>query len=69
MILIQRSPNYMTANQLQDIINKYNWGFRTNITSNKISKLLHVELNKSDNNFLKDIKIRKNKKKVLEYSI
>lgn len=69
MILIQQSPKYMTSSQICDIINKYNWGFKTNITSNKIGKLLHSELRKSDYNFMSDIKSRKGKNKLMEYCI
>lgn len=54
MILIQR-PYEMTANQIADIINSYDFGFRTSITSAKIGRLLAYELSKHDNHFLKDI--------------
>lgn len=56
MILIQKSPNRLTSNQLANIINKYEWGFRTSITSAKIGKLLSYELVKTDYHFLNNIK-------------
>ena len=56
MILIQQSPKSLTANQLSDIINKYDWGFRTNITSKKISKVLSYEISRKENHFMNMIK-------------
>lgn len=55
MILIHSNPNCLTSKQIADIINSYDWGFRTSITNKMISKLLNYELNKSENHFLKCI--------------
>lgn len=68
MILIQKSPKRLTANQLTEIINKYNWGFRTSITSAKIGRLLAYELKKHDKNFLSNVKASK-RRGILVYSI
>lgn len=43
-ILIHKSPNQLSAHQLAEIINEYDWGFRTGITSRKIGKFLSYEL-------------------------
>lgn len=59
MILIQKSPKYLTANQISTIINKYKWGFRTSISSAMIGKLLTEELMKKNNHFLSSIDTRK----------
>ena len=67
MILIQKSPKYLTSKQLADIINKYNWGFRTNISSAKIGKLMSVELNKKSNHFMDCIQSRKRKNDIKVY--
>lgn len=59
MVLIQKSPRYMSANQISNFINQYKWGFRTSITSAKVSKLLSEELMKKDKHFLSGIDSRK----------
>ena len=58
MILIQRSPKQLTANQLADIINKYDFAFRTSITSAVIGRLLSGELNKNQSHFMDMIKVK-----------
>ena len=58
-ILIQESPSGLTASQITSIINQYNWGFKSAITSSKIGKLLGYEISKHDTNFLKNIDSRK----------
>lgn len=58
-ILISRYPKGLTAAQLTDIINNYEWGFKSSVTSSKIGKLLGYELSKHDTNFLKDLYSRK----------
>lgn len=68
MILIQKSPNRLTANQIADIINKYEWGFRTSITSAKIARLLSYELKKHDNHFLSNIRASK-RRGILVYNV
>ena len=55
MILIQRSPDSLTSNQISQIINSYEWGFQTSISSAKIGKLLGYELSKKNGNFMNDI--------------
>ena len=60
MILIEKSPKKLSSNQLANIINRYKWGFRTQITSAKIGKLLSYELKKNNNNFLSSIESVKN---------
>ena len=67
MILIQKSPKKLTANQIAKIINKYNWAFRSPVTSSKIGKLLAYELRKHDKHFLKNVKSSKQRKGVLVY--
>ena len=51
MILIQKSPEYLSANELKNIINKYKWGIKTPITNKVISKILSSELNKNEKHF------------------
>lgn len=55
MILIQRSPKKLSSKQLANIINKYDWGFRSEITSIKVGKLIGYELNKRTKHFMDDI--------------
>lgn len=55
MILIQRSPDSLTSNQINQIINSYEWGFQTSISSAKIGKLLGYELSKKNSHFMNDI--------------
>lgn len=55
MILIQRSPDSLTSNQISQIINSYEWGFQTSISSAKIGKLLGYELSKKNGHFMSDI--------------
>lgn len=55
MILIQRSPDSLTSNQISQIINSYEWGFQTSISSAKIGKLLGYELSKKNGHFMNDI--------------
>lgn len=55
MILIHESPNQLNANQLAYVINKYDWNFRTHVTSRLIGALLKYEL-KQPRTFLKEIK-------------
>ena len=55
LILIENSPKSLSSNKLAEIINKYKWGFRTQITSAKIGKLMGYELKKHDKNFLSSI--------------
>jgi len=52
-ILVYKSPNCLSANQLANIINEYDWGFRTSITSRKIGKFLSYEL--KNTHFLNNI--------------
>lgn len=61
MILINRSPMYLTSNQIANIINDYEWGFQTTITSAKVGKLLSYELRKGNNHFMNDILLSKRK--------
>lgn len=61
MILLERSPKRLTANQIQNIINKHDWGFRTSITTPMVGKLLSYELKKNNNNFLDCIQSSKKK--------
>ena len=58
MILIHNSPEYMTAKQICEIINNYNFGFRSTITPVKVGKLLNVELKKGCLHFLDDINMK-----------
>ena len=60
MILIEKSPKKLSSNQLAKIINQHKWGFRTQITSAKIGKMMGYELKKHDKNFLSSIKSVKN---------
>lgn len=59
MILIQKSPEYLSANELKNIINKYKWGIRTTITNKVISKILSSELNKNEKHFMEYINCKK----------
>lgn len=59
MILIQKSPRFLTANQIYNIINNHKWGFTTSITSAKIGALLSDELKRNDNHFMDCIESRK----------
>lgn len=59
MILIMKYPCEVTARQMSDFINSYEWGFRTPITPRLISKLLLVELKKHDKHFMDNINQRK----------
>lgn len=59
MILIQKSPDYLSANELKNIINKYKWGIRTPITNQVISKILSSELNKKEKHFMEYINCKK----------
>ena len=70
MILINESPKSLTSNQISSKINKYDWGFKTNITSAKISKLLAYELSKNGrmNHFMQDIKTKRGKNNIKLYS-
>lgn len=52
MILINKSPSQLSANNLAEIVNKYKWGFNEEITSKKIGKLLNTELSRSEKHFL-----------------
>ena len=59
MILINKSPEYISSKKICDIINKYDWGFRSSITSKSISMLLKQELAKGNNHFMRDIELVK----------
>ena len=59
MILISKSPNYLTSNQIASIINEYDWGFKTNINSVKVGRLLSYELKKTNSHFLMNIESKK----------
>ena len=59
MILINEYPRKLTANQINTIINKYDWGFRRNVSSAIIGKLLNYELNKHNNNFMNNVAYEK----------
>ena len=68
MILINKYPYEVSARQISDIINSYEWGFRTPITSRTISKLLQMELKKHDKHFLSNV-YHKRVKNLNTYSI
>ena len=68
MILIQKSPRRLTANQLADIINKYEWGFRISITSSILATFLASELRKQNKHLLSNVKKSK-RRGILVYSI
>ena len=55
MILIHKSPQSLTANQLTKFINNYDWGFKTDITSTKVGRLMSYELKKYDRHFMDEI--------------
>lgn len=59
-ILIDESPKSLTANQIVSIINNFEWGFKIDINSRNVSKLLQYELNKKEKHFLNDVKSLKN---------
>ena len=67
MILIERSPKWMTANQITNIINSHNYGFRTDITASKVSKLINMESNATNSVFMKNIHKKKGKNKINMY--
>lgn len=67
VVLVQRSPKKLTANQISNIINKHRWGFKTDISSSKISKLLSLELRKSGVHFMDNIKSSNKRNGVLVY--
>ena len=63
MILIQQSPNYLTSNQLCSIINNYDWGFRSSITSSVVGKLMAYELGKTGRkHFMDSIELKRSGK-------
>lgn len=68
MILIQKYPYELTARQLSDIINSYDFGFRTSINSRTIGNLINRELKKHDKHFMENITSRK-EKNIRVYSI
>lgn len=55
MILIHKSPQSLTANQITNFINDYNWGFKTDINSTKVGRLMSYEMKKHDRNFMDNI--------------
>lgn len=65
LILIYNYPNELTSKQLSDIINTYDWGFKTAVTSNVIGRLMTYELGKHDKNFMEDINFKKIRKKCM----
>ena len=67
MILIQKSPEYLSVNELKNIINRYKWGIKTPITNKVISKVLSSELNKKEKYFMEYIHCNK-LGKILVYS-
>lgn len=67
VILLQRSPKKLTANQISNIINSHRWGFKTDVTSSKISRLLLSELRKSGVHFMDKIKSSSKRNGVLVY--
>ena len=68
MILIQKSPKWMTANQISSIINEHNWGFHTDISPSKVSKLISMELSKRNKNrFMENVNMGKGKNKINVY--
>ena len=67
LVLLHNYPKEMTANQIANFINLYTWGFRSPVTSKKISKLLYSELSRSYNNFMDDIVKIKGSDGVLKY--
>ena len=68
MILLQKSPRKLTAKQIASVINMYDWGIRTPVTSTKISTLLKDELKKNHKNFLSGVTSSKSRG-ILVYSI
>lgn len=59
MLLIQRSPKHYTAKQLSDIINLYDWGFHSPITTKSLTNIINYELGKNGHHFLEDIECKK----------
>ena len=59
MLLLERSPNFVSASQIASYVNSYRWGLKNEVTSVKISSLLRVELNKNQKHFLDTIEYRK----------
>lgn len=64
MVLIVNSPKFLTSNQICGVINNYDWGFRTDITSSVVGKLLGYELRskKGRKHFLDCIETKKRNK-------
>ena len=69
MILINKSPNFLTSRQITNIINQYTWGFSTDINSRKVAKLLKNELRKSGVHFMMDIESKKGQNNILRYGM
>lgn len=67
MILIQKSPKYLTAKQISNIINQYTWGFKSDVNSRKVGRLLKKELRKSGMHFMMDIECKKGKDNIFTY--
>lgn len=68
-ILLEKSPNRLTSNQLANNINKHEWGFRSPITSPKISSLMKYELSKHDKHFLDSVVSTKKRNGTVVYYI
>ena len=68
MVLISKYPLELTARQLSDIINSYDFGFRTSINSRTIGDLINSELRKHDRHFMENISSRK-KNNIRVYSL
>lgn len=65
MILIQRSPRFLTAKQIVNIISEYEWGFKTEISPSKVAKLM-FEMNKNGG-FMKNIELKRRRNDTIVY--
>lgn len=53
--LVQRSPKALTSNEICNLINKYDYGFRVEIDSYIVASILYSETNKPNKHFMENI--------------